>query len=111
MVRRWINKTLPPSSEIERLSTQINVNPCLSAILLQSAVSLPALSWEGRDEAFRSDRDFRRAEDHRFDAALDRQEGRFRRAWRDDRRARHDEFFARRHGRRSAYRGGWFRDF
>src|SRR5882672_5853826 len=38
MVRRWINKTLPPSSEIERLSTQINVNPCLSAILLQRGI-------------------------------------------------------------------------
>ena len=38
MTKRWIYKPIPSSAEIEKLSAQINVNPSLSAVLLQRSI-------------------------------------------------------------------------
>ena len=39
MVNRWDYKEQPPADQIERLSSEINVNPILSALLLQRGIS------------------------------------------------------------------------
>lgn len=39
MDKRWVCKEIPPREQIERLSAQININPYLSAILLQRGIS------------------------------------------------------------------------
>ena len=38
MIKRWIYKPIPSTAEIEKLSAQINVNPSLSAVLLQRSI-------------------------------------------------------------------------
>ena len=39
MQKRWIYKTIPPSDQIDTLSKSINVNSCLSTILIQRSIS------------------------------------------------------------------------
>lgn len=39
MTKRWIYKNTPPREQIEQLSKEINVNPYLTAILLQRSIS------------------------------------------------------------------------
>jgi single-stranded-DNA-specific exonuclease len=39
MNKRWMYKTIPPREEIDKISKSININPYLSAILLQRKIS------------------------------------------------------------------------
>lgn len=39
MDRRWLNKEIPPQEQVEKLSKDININFCLSAILLQRGIT------------------------------------------------------------------------
>lgn len=39
MQKRWIYKTIPPSDQVDTLSKSINVNSCLSTILIQRSIS------------------------------------------------------------------------
>jgi single-stranded-DNA-specific exonuclease len=38
MERRWIYKTLPSPESIKKLSEEININPFLSAVLIQRGI-------------------------------------------------------------------------
>lgn len=49
MDKRWLYKTIPAEEDIQKLSSQININPYLSAILLQRGVS----DFEGARDFFR----------------------------------------------------------
>lgn len=39
MDRRWLSKEIPPQEQVEKLSKDININFCLSAILLQRGIT------------------------------------------------------------------------
>ncbi len=39
MEKRWLVKELPPQEEVEKLSKAININFCLSAILIQRGIA------------------------------------------------------------------------
>jgi single-stranded-DNA-specific exonuclease len=39
MDRRWVSKEIPPQEQVEKLSKDININFCLSAILIQRGIA------------------------------------------------------------------------